>query len=107
MLQELNIGGSIVVAALEEACGAKRSKIKELYDSLGDLGRKDCLVVVLFVLCMVSPQISFHCVTDHCMLCEGDVAQLCRQTQPLLAPPPPLSIQGVFSVLRKIRYGLK
>lgn len=68
--KELNIGGSIVVAALEEACGAKRSKIKELYDSLGDL---------------------------------GDVAQLCRQTQPLLAPPPPLSIQGVFSVLRKIR----
>ncbi|XP_058179313.1 DNA ligase 6 isoform X3 [Rhododendron vialii] len=67
--KELNIGGSIVVAALEEACGTKRSKIKELYDSLGDL---------------------------------GDVAQLCRQTQSLLAPPPPLSIQGVFSVLWKI-----
>ncbi|KAF7134411.1 hypothetical protein RHSIM_Rhsim08G0084300 [Rhododendron simsii] len=71
--KELNIGGSIVVAALEEACGTKRSKIQELYDSLGDL---------------------------------GDVAQLCRQTQSLLAPPPPLSIQGVFSVLWKIRYGL-
>ncbi|KAL6993986.1 Ligase [Sarracenia purpurea var. burkii] len=67
--KELNIGGSIVVAALEEACGANKSKIKELYNSLGDL---------------------------------GDVAQLCRQTQSLLAPPPPLSIHGVFSVLRKI-----
>uniref|UniRef100_A0A5B7BRY2 DNA ligase 6 n=1 Tax=Davidia involucrata TaxID=16924 RepID=A0A5B7BRY2_DAVIN len=67
---ELNIGGSIVVAALEEACGTNRSKIKDLYNSLGDL---------------------------------GDVAQLCRQTQSLLAPPSPLSIRGVFSVLRKIR----
>ncbi|XP_052195716.1 DNA ligase 6 isoform X2 [Diospyros lotus] len=64
--KELNIGGSIVVAALEEACGTNRSKIKELYDSL------------------------------------GDVAQLCRQTQSLLAPPPPLSIKGVFSTLQKI-----
>ncbi|KAL7190750.1 hypothetical protein ACSBR2_022933 [Camellia fascicularis] len=67
--KELNIGGSIVVAALEETCGTNKSKIKELYDNLGDL---------------------------------GDVAQLCRQTQSLLVPPPPLSIQGVFSVLRKI-----
>ncbi|KAA8530607.1 hypothetical protein F0562_005316 [Nyssa sinensis] len=66
---ELNIGGSIVVAALEEACGTNRSKIKDLYNTLGDL---------------------------------GDVAQLCRQTQSLLAPPSPLSIRGVFSVLRKI-----
>lgn len=55
---------------------------------------------------MVSPQISVPYVSDHCMLCKGDVAQLCRQTQSLLAPPPPLSIQGVFSVLWKIRYGL-
>lgn len=66
---ELNIGGSIVVAALEEACGTKKSKINNLYISLGDL---------------------------------GDVAQLCRQTQSLLAPPPVLTIEGVFSVLRKI-----
>lgn len=66
---ELNIGGSIVIAALEEACGTNRSKIRDLYNSLGDL---------------------------------GDVAQLCRQTQSLLAPPAPLTIQGVFSVLRKI-----
>ncbi|XP_020554748.1 DNA ligase 6 isoform X2 [Sesamum indicum] len=66
---ELNIGGSIVVAALEEACGTSRAKISNLYNSLGDL---------------------------------GDVAQLCRQTQTLLAPPSALTIQGVFSVLRKI-----
>ncbi|KAK4393580.1 DNA ligase 6, partial [Sesamum angolense] len=66
---ELNIGGSIVVAALEEACGTSRAKISNLYNSLGDL---------------------------------GDVAQLCRHTQTLLAPPSALTIQGVFSVLRKI-----
>ncbi|GKC55927.1 DNA ligase 6 isoform X3 [Tanacetum coccineum] len=64
--QELNIGGSIVKTALEEACGTNRSKIRELYNSL------------------------------------GDVAQLCRQTQKLLAPPAPLSIRGVYSVLREI-----
>ncbi|XP_059670729.1 DNA ligase 6 isoform X2 [Cornus florida] len=63
---ELNIGGSIVTAALEEACGTNRSKIRDLYNSL------------------------------------GDVAELCRRTQSLLAPPSPLSIRGVFSVLRKI-----
>ncbi|PIN13556.1 ATP-dependent DNA ligase I [Handroanthus impetiginosus] len=66
---ELNIGGSMVVAALEEACGTNRTKINSLYNSLGDL---------------------------------GDVAQLCRQTQSLLAPPAALTIQGVYSVLRKI-----
>ncbi|XP_071712903.1 DNA ligase 6 isoform X2 [Rutidosis leptorrhynchoides] len=66
---ELNIGGSVVTAALEEACGTSRSKIRDLYNSLGDL---------------------------------GDVAQLCRQNQKLLAPPAPLSIRGVFSVLREI-----
>ncbi|XAR51498.1 DNA ligase (ATP) [Bertholletia excelsa] len=67
--KELNIGGSTVVAAMEEACGTNRSKVKELYDCLGDL---------------------------------GDVAQRCRQTQSLLAPQPPLSVKGVYSVLRKI-----
>ncbi|KAI3451800.1 hypothetical protein Pfo_008465 [Paulownia fortunei] len=66
---ELNIGGSIVIAALEEACGTNRSKIRNLYNSLGDL---------------------------------GDVAQLCRQTQSQLAPPAALTIQEVYSVLRKI-----
>ncbi|KAL0332442.1 UNVERIFIED_CONTAM: DNA ligase 6 [Sesamum calycinum] len=38
---ELNIGGSIVVAALEEACGTSRAKISNLYNSLGDLDLKD------------------------------------------------------------------
>ncbi|KAK9066931.1 hypothetical protein SSX86_014255 [Deinandra increscens subsp. villosa] len=66
---ELNIGGSVVTAALEDACGTNKSKIRDLYNSLGDL---------------------------------GDVAQLCRQTQKLLAPPAPLSIRGVYSVLREI-----
>lgn len=66
---ELNIGGSTVIAALEEACGTKRSKVRELYNSLGDL---------------------------------GDVAQLCRQTQSLLAPPVALTIRGVYSTLRRI-----
>ncbi|KAK9116185.1 hypothetical protein Sjap_015132 [Stephania japonica] len=66
---ELNIGGSLVSAAIEEACGTNRSKIREMYNELGDL---------------------------------GDVAQLCRQTQSLLAPPRKLSIQEVFTVLQKI-----
>ncbi|XP_023761536.1 DNA ligase 6 isoform X1 [Lactuca sativa] len=66
---ELNIGGSIVTSAMEEACGTNRLKIRELYNTLGDL---------------------------------GDVAQLCRQTQRLLAPPAPLSIRRVYSVLREI-----
>nr|GMD51989.1 DNA ligase 6 isoform X1 [Ipomoea batatas] len=66
---ELNIGGSIVIAALEEACGAKKAKIQDLYKNLGDL---------------------------------GDVAQVCRQTQSLLAPPATLTIQSVFSTLKQI-----
>ncbi|XP_020536811.1 DNA ligase 6 isoform X2 [Jatropha curcas] len=66
---ELNIGGSLVTSAIEEACGTNRSKIRDMYNSLGDL---------------------------------GDVAQLCRQTQTLLAPPSQLLIKDVFSVLRKI-----
>ncbi|CAL9159626.1 unnamed protein product [Musa hybrid cultivar] len=35
---ELNVGGSLVVTALEEACGMNRSRIKEMYNTLGDLG---------------------------------------------------------------------
>ncbi|KAK3218320.1 hypothetical protein Dsin_012290 [Dipteronia sinensis] len=66
---ELNIGGSLVTSALEGACGTNRSKIRDLYNRLGDL---------------------------------GDVAQECRQTQSLLAPPPPLLIKDVYSVLHKI-----
>ncbi|KAK8694450.1 hypothetical protein V6N13_072002 [Hibiscus sabdariffa] len=66
---ELNIGGSLVTSALEEACGTNRSKIRDMYNDMGDL---------------------------------GDVAQTCRQTQTLLATPPPLLIRDVYSVLRKI-----
>ncbi|KAK6279822.1 hypothetical protein POUND7_020089 [Theobroma cacao] len=66
---ELNIGGSLVTSALEEACGTSRSKIRDMYNEIGDL---------------------------------GDVAQACRQTQTLLAPPPPLLIRDVYAVLRKI-----
>ncbi|PON77470.1 DNA ligase, ATP-dependent [Parasponia andersonii] len=66
---ELNIGGSLVTSALEEACGTSRSKVREMYNDLGDL---------------------------------GDVAQACRQTQTLLAPPSPLLIKDVFSALQKI-----
>ncbi|KAJ0042140.1 hypothetical protein Pint_18689 [Pistacia integerrima] len=68
---ELNIGGSLVTSALEEACGTNRSKIRDMYNRLGDL---------------------------------GDVAQECRQTQTLLAPPSPLLVKDVYLVLRKIRY---
>ncbi|KAL0664302.1 hypothetical protein Bca4012_101140 [Brassica carinata] len=60
---ELNIGGSLISAALEEACGISRSTMRRC-----------------------------------------DVAQLCRQTQKLLVPPPPLLVRDVFSTLRKIRY---
>ncbi|KAF5479953.1 hypothetical protein F2P56_000734 [Juglans regia] len=35
---ELNIGGSLVTSALEEACGTNRCKIREMYNKLGDLG---------------------------------------------------------------------
>ncbi|KAI6691514.1 hypothetical protein NL676_028342 [Syzygium grande] len=35
---ELNIGGSLVTAAIEDVCGAKRSKIRDMYNRLGDLG---------------------------------------------------------------------
>ncbi|KAG2253474.1 hypothetical protein Bca52824_083610 [Brassica carinata] len=66
---ELNIGGSLISSALEEACGISRSTMREMYNRLGDL---------------------------------GDVAQLCRQTQKLLVPPPPLLVRDVFSSLRKI-----
>ncbi|KAJ8761208.1 hypothetical protein K2173_001264 [Erythroxylum novogranatense] len=69
VMQELNIGGGLVTSALEDACGTNRSKLKEMYNNLGDL---------------------------------GDVAQMCRQTQTLLAPPSPLLIRNVFSVLQKI-----
>ncbi|EOA33487.1 hypothetical protein CARUB_v10019664mg [Capsella rubella] len=66
---ELNIGGSLISSALEEACGINRSTVRDMYNSMGDL---------------------------------GDVAQLCRKTQKLLVPPPPLLVRDVFATLRKI-----
>ncbi|KAK7394186.1 hypothetical protein VNO78_14707 [Psophocarpus tetragonolobus] len=36
--KELNIGGSLVTAALQEACGTNRLKIREMYNKFGDLG---------------------------------------------------------------------
>ena len=38
-MQELNIGGSLVASAVEEACGTSRLKVREMYNDLGDLGR--------------------------------------------------------------------
>ena len=40
MVQELNVGGSIVTTAMDDACRTRRSKIMAMYNSLGDLGRK-------------------------------------------------------------------
>ncbi|XVF20691.1 hypothetical protein REPUB_Repub12eG0024100 [Reevesia pubescens] len=36
---ELNIGRSLVTSALEEACGTTRSKIRDMHNEIGDLGR--------------------------------------------------------------------
>ncbi|CAN6445852.1 unnamed protein product [Victoria cruziana] len=36
---EMNVGSSLVVSAIEEACGTSKARIKEMYNSLGDLGR--------------------------------------------------------------------
>lgn len=47
--------------------------------------------------------VDFLCYQIICML-SGDVAQLCRQTQSLLAPPAALTIRQVYSILQKIRY---
>lgn len=38
LMKELNIGGSLVASAIEEACGTSTARIKELYNTLGDLG---------------------------------------------------------------------
>ncbi|XP_074284712.1 DNA ligase 6 isoform X2 [Silene latifolia] len=35
---ELNIGGSLISSAIEEACGTNRVKIREMYNTYGDLG---------------------------------------------------------------------
>lgn len=99
MVQELNIGGSLVTSALEEACGTTRSKVREMYNDLGDLGRNLSLFKIsLFIVVKL-----FHCLSISLLCLKGDVAQACRQTQTLLAPPSPLLIKDVFSTLRKIR----
>lgn len=49
-LQELNIGGSLVTAALEEACGVSRSKITEMYNELGDLGTYILFLLFLYAV---------------------------------------------------------
>jgi hypothetical protein len=35
---DLNIGGSVVSSALCEVCGVSRGQLRELYNSMGDLG---------------------------------------------------------------------
>lgn len=47
----------------------------------------------------------FELPMEKSIMLKGDVAQACRQTQTLLAPPSPLMIKDVFSALQKIRYG--
>ena len=37
-LQDLNIGGSIVAAAISEATGTPRAKLRDMYNNMGDLG---------------------------------------------------------------------
>lgn len=49
LIQELNIGGSLVTSALEDACGTSRSKIRDMYNELGDLGRTRSLKHFFFV----------------------------------------------------------
>lgn len=52
LLQELNIGESLVTAALEEACGTNRSKIRELNNKFGDLG---WVIVLIVIGCFTKP----------------------------------------------------
>jgi hypothetical protein len=59
MLQELNIGGSLVTSALEEACGTNRSKIREMYNKFGDLGSNKCSLIFFNDLYLVCWTMSF------------------------------------------------
>ncbi len=38
-LKDLNIGGSTVAAAISDATGTQRAKLREMYNIMGDLGR--------------------------------------------------------------------
>jgi hypothetical protein len=51
LMQELNIGGSLVTTALEEACGTNRLKIREMYNKLGDLG----WMIIIFFCFLTKP----------------------------------------------------
>lgn len=53
-MQELNIGGSLVTTALEEACGTNRLKIREMYNKFGDLGWMIALIIFGFLLNLFS-----------------------------------------------------
>ena len=37
-VQDLNVGGSIVSAAITDVTGTQKTKIKEMYNMMGDLG---------------------------------------------------------------------
>ena len=54
LMKELNIGGSLVASALEESCGTNRSKIREMYNNLGDLGMCWSIICVIMIFqCIV------------------------------------------------------
>lgn len=58
MIQELNIGGSLVTSAVEEVCGTNRSRLREMYNDLGDLGRS-MSSLILFCFGLLVPSIKF------------------------------------------------
>lgn len=37
-MKDLNIGGSTVAAAISEATGTPRAKLRDMYNTMGDLG---------------------------------------------------------------------
>lgn len=51
LTQELNIGGSLVTTALEDACGTNRLKIREMYNKFGDLG---WMIVLIVFTCLLN-----------------------------------------------------
>lgn len=70
--------------------------MREMYNRIGDLGKHKSRPFHLMYGSGEAKSYTKTCFT-------GDVAQLCRQTQKLLVPPPPLLVRDVFSTLRKIR----
>jgi DNA ligase-1 len=96
-VQDLNVGGSMVSAAITDVTGTQRTKIKEMYNAMGDLGIRDNLHSLMCISCGI-----FDCDIKVVGL-SGDVAQTCRQTQSLLVAPQILTIQQVYSTLLRIR----